>query len=745
MVRQLIDYGTAGANDGEKLFTAIPKLDIRSTRIGQFDPATSTPYTLVSGVTGGSAAFTHEDGDEYVVAVSGVAWWTYDFGGMTGKVTLQNNDLVQWDADAERWNVVRNSTPNIWSMTELRQWYGAYVGEIVQLRQYYTAGAAAFRGAGTFSYIGGPQTDDGGIVISNEIDNGWRRLEVDDTVSPFWFGARGDGVLNDAIAFNDAAAYCRANDAGILQQGGDVIFRIDNTVDFRDIKSVWIEGLFDTDLENVVVLQAGSNLVDINSGNIYLRVQRFTGDWDFDDAGSVGIRIIGDIRSSQVVLEANGFERNIELYSPSFDRPVTSNIIRVLRCVWGKYQFVFKTDQIGGTPNVATDGWITENLISFGYFSGGTGSPSGTRNDAELLFDCDGAWGAQDNFFRDCAFEGNADALVKLDGNSSNVGNRIEAARIELNQSSGIEYALVENTQASSSEIWITTKTLAVDDGGSTQVWTLNLTGGASDNTLVDFEYLRRKSTRSSGFCDCGDPTNVGGGVIEFPRANCYEGYTPAKKSTRQVGPTDYSIGRGGAIVSNSRQGPGIRLKRQSTSVGRPSFWKLNQRQEYLIVALGVEKTFTASGATITSSNHGLANDDRVFLENSASPAAPDLPNGFSENVPYWVKAVTTNTFEISLTQGGASITSTDAGTGTHYWKEIFKSLSPIKYVQGRSIQVYNNASFALRGSDWFFCDRDVAEIIIICGHYYQNDDRIVSFWVEETSGALWDQIDQVI
>ena len=74
-------------------------------------------------------------------------------------------------------------------------------------------------------------------------------------------------------------------------------------------------------------------------------------------------------------------------------------------------------------------------------------------------------------------------------------------------------------------------------------------------------------------------------------------------------------------------------------------------------------KTITATNATnvLNATAHGLSNTDRVILTTSAS----DLPNGLSETA-YHVVNKTANTFQVSLTSGGAAVTFSDDGTGTH-------------------------------------------------------------------------------
>jgi len=69
-----------------------------------------------------------------------------------------------------------------------------------------------------------------------------------------------------------------------------------------------------------------------------------------------------------------------------------------------------------------------------------------------------------------------------------------------------------------------------------------------------------------------------------------------------------------------------------------------------------------AAGVTadaIQSAGHGLANGMRVLLYNVL---AETLPGGLAEGTLYYVVAAATDTFEVSLTEGGASVNITSQG-----------------------------------------------------------------------------------
>jgi hypothetical protein len=62
---------------------------------------------------------------------------------------------------------------------------------------------------------------------------------------------------------------------------------------------------------------------------------------------------------------------------------------------------------------------------------------------------------------------------------------------------------------------------------------------------------------------------------------------------------------------------------------------------------------------TITSSAHGLANTNRVMVYNVF---AETLPAGLAEGTIYFVVGATTDTFQVSLTSGGAAVDITGIG-----------------------------------------------------------------------------------
>lgn len=73
--------------------------------------------------------------------------------------------------------------------------------------------------------------------------------------------------------------------------------------------------------------------------------------------------------------------------------------------------------------------------------------------------------------------------------------------------------------------------------------------------------------------------------------------------------------------------------------------------------------TFTASGASLTSTAHDLYVDDTIEFATTSA-----LPAGLSADTKYYVvvDGLTADVFQVSANKGGTPITTTDAGTGTH-------------------------------------------------------------------------------
>lgn len=83
----------------------------------------------------------------------------------------------------------------------------------------------------------------------------------------------------------------------------------------------------------------------------------------------------------------------------------------------------------------------------------------------------------------------------------------------------------------------------------------------------------------------------------------------------------------------------------------------------------------TANPTVITWTAHGFSDDQKIIFYSTGT-----LPTGITANVPYYITRASTDTFQISSSAGGSSLTVTGAGSGTHFalaqLHKIYESLT---------------------------------------------------------------------
>lgn len=96
-----------------------------------------------------------------------------------------------------------------------------------------------------------------------------------------------------------------------------------------------------------------------------------------------------------------------------------------------------------------------------------------------------------------------------------------------------------------------------------------------------------------------------------------------------------------------------------------------------------------ATPCVVTWTAHKLYDDNEVSFSSSGA-----LPTGIVANQSYFVRNRAANTFELSLTQGGASIASSGSQSGTHYIKPItlFQTIKP----QTDYVNISDNTAFLI-------------------------------------------------
>ncbi|OGC00148.1 hypothetical protein A2V82_16565 [candidate division KSB1 bacterium RBG_16_48_16] len=104
----------------------------------------------------------------------------------------------------------------------------------------------------------------------------------------------------------------------------------------------------------------------------------------------------------------------------------------------------------------------------------------------------------------------------------------------------------------------------------------------------------------------------------------------------------------------------------------RATGWTLHDSASKTVEALAA--SIDTSGDLVNATAHGFVNGNRVFY--TAAQAA-DVIGGLSHGTNYFVVGVAANTFQLSLTQGGAAIDFTSQGGGTHTFERLDVEVLP--------------------------------------------------------------------
>lgn len=119
-----------------------------------------------------------------------------------------------------------------------------------------------------------------------------------------------------------------------------------------------------------------------------------------------------------------------------------------------------------------------------------------------------------------------------------------------------------------------------------------------------------------------------------------------------------------GAVLSrpdnvSEKTGPVVLLEGQNASVTNWLDYTDDQYDPYL----GPYAEVTISGTVLTSKDHGLTSGNPIVLQTDGS-----LPTGFTANTVYYATVLSTDTFSLSATVGGATITASGTPYGRHRW-----------------------------------------------------------------------------
>ena len=195
------------------------------------------------------------------------------------------------------------------------------------------------------------------------------------------------------------------------------------------------------------------------------------------------------------------------------------------------------------------------------------------------------------------------------------------------------------------STLEINLDTLRVKDGGITSAKIL-------DGTIVAGDIANDTLTATQIAVDAIGSSELADNAVDTA-AIAALAVTNAKLAADAVTPT-------GSIIAYSAPvgAPTSWLACDGSAVSRTTYSTLFT---VLCSSIGTFTTTIASPAVITQAAHGLLEGASVYLTTTGA-----LPTGLLANTRYFVKYLTVNTYNLSLTQGGANINTSGTQSGTH-------------------------------------------------------------------------------
>ena len=137
--------------------------------------------------------------------------------------------------------------------------------------------------------------------------------------------------------------------------------------------------------------------------------------------------------------------------------------------------------------------------------------------------------------------------------------------------------------------------------------------------------------------------------------------------------------------------------------------------------------TVTIGASAVVTASISLVDTTPVILTNSGYPSA--LPTGLTVGTTYYVKGTGGTTFNLSLTPGGAAITTSGSQSGTHY---ILPNAVPVTSLAGATdVPIIQNFTFV----------SDVSRFVFAFGCNQQGEttqDPMLIRWSDQESVVDW-------
>lgn len=459
------------------------------------------------------------------------------------------------------------------------------------------------------------------------------------------FGAVGDGVTNDTIAFQNAAAYCQSSGAGLYIPAVDTYYLISGTVDFSGIAVIDGKG---GEIRSSVSGAPTAIIGNVRNAYIYLQV-RSTTDRSIVN-GTVGIKVL-ELNNSKCWLYARGFDEGLYFDGKTADAGFVGNEFNILHLHNNGSHVHF---------DLAGNSYFVSNQFRGGGYYLGTNQKKAGRGTFKVTLSGSSQINSVDVYDAEIGVDGgsaNSDHAILLYatcGTTFNVNTFFfKNARVEQYSSFASKPYLINIPTTTSGRMTIDAQMsqVATDDR-----WQVSI-GSGTHNI-----YLRDDSNFSVGGASFGQQSNLipinpyqAGDKIYVQNRTLYDGDFSSPVQTIGANSTNRALGDGTVILSSATKAFGVRLKK--TSASTQCFLKLSEIAQLVVIcydAAGNVLSGTSPYYAVMKSTTVSARTGAVVYESDGSNWVyihPDV-DSFYLGVSGWAGAAYMADVQFTVTVG---------------------------------------------------------------------------------------------